>query len=164
MPPISPDMIREDIRAGKEYEAKKEYYRAYWIYMYAESAVEREDEATCLIGSKKEFGKATWEAGNCRLKVLEYLTDDEKEMARNGVNPFVGLDWPKELPSSFQPYDLEGYHMEFVSDLEDVPKDLSTHRATLKGGCLLIVVSCVGMVYSWIHKLLSIMGLSRKAF
>ncbi len=30
---LSPDMILEDVLYGEELEAKKEYYKAYWVYM-----------------------------------------------------------------------------------------------------------------------------------
>ena len=76
---LSPDMILEDIRYGEQLEAQNENYKAYWVYMYAESAVDREDEAICLRGSQKAFAEAEDEANRHRRRVWKYLTDEEKE-------------------------------------------------------------------------------------
>lgn len=103
---LSPDMILEDVLYGEEFEAKKEYYKAYWVYMYAESSVEREDEAMCLIGSKEHFAKAEDVAATHRIRVWNYLTEEEKESARQCINPFSKIPELIDLPTSFTPYDL----------------------------------------------------------
>ena len=103
---LSPDMILEDVLYGEEFEAKKEYYKAYWVYMYAESSVEREDEAMCLIGSKEHFAKAEDVAATHRIRVWNYLTEEEKESARQCINPFSKISELIYLPTSFTPYDL----------------------------------------------------------
>ena len=118
---LSPDMILEDIRYGEELEAKNENYKAYWVYMYAESAVDREDEAICLIGSQKDFAEAEGEANHHRRHVWQYLTDEEKEFARYGKNPFYTppLDF-QGLPKVIIPYNLGGYYIDYVhEDIEE---------------------------------------------
>ena len=118
---LSPDMILEDIRYGEELEAKNENYKAYWVYMYAESAVDREDEAICLIGSQKDFAEAEGEANLHRRRVWKYLTDEEKAFARSGKNPFNEPIFNEGLPRTIIPYDLGGYHIDYVQ--EDIEED-----------------------------------------
>ena len=113
---LSPDMILEDIRYGEELEAKNENYKAYWVYMYAESAVDREDEAICLIGSQKDFAEAEGEANLHRRRVWKYLTDEEKAFARRGKNPFYNPIDYQGFPKSFIPYNLGEYYIDYVSE------------------------------------------------
>ena len=108
-------MILENIRFGEKLETKKEYYKAYWVYMYAESAVDREDEAMCLIGSRKAFEEAETEADSHRRRIWKFLTDEEKENARQGINPFYNPVDFQGRPKSFIPYDLEGYYVNYVN-------------------------------------------------
>ncbi len=113
---LSPDMILEDIRYGEELEAKNENYKAYWVYMYAESAVEREDEAICLIGSQKDFAEAEGEANHHRRRVWKYLTDEEKEFAWYGKNPFYPPLNFQGRPNVIIPYNLGGYYIDYVHE------------------------------------------------
>ena len=113
---LSPDMILEEVRFGEELEEKNEYYKAYWVYMFAESAVDREDEAMCLIGSKEDYAKAESEAGCHRRRVWKHLTEEEKEYARLGKNPFCDTINIQAPSKPFIPYDLEGdYYINYVN-------------------------------------------------
>ena len=117
---LSPDMILEDVRFGEKLEAKQEYYKAYWVYMYAESAVEREDEAMCLIGSQEDFAEAEGVANHHRQRVWKYLMDEEKEFALHGKNPFYNPINFQGLPKVIIPYNLGGYYIDYVhEDIEE---------------------------------------------
>ena len=109
---LGPDMILEDVLYGEELESKGEFYKAYWIYMYAESATDREDEAMCLIGSPESFAEANAEASTHRMRVWKYLTEEEKERARQGENPFG--DIPGLIGSP--PFDLGMYYLFYVDE------------------------------------------------
>ena len=111
---LSPDMILEDILYGEELEAREEYYKAYWVYMFAESAVEREDEAMCLIGSKERFAEAEIEASIHRSRAWEQLTEEEKNKAKQGVNPFTTILEHTGIPTAYSPYDLGDYYYDFA--------------------------------------------------
>lgn len=60
----------------------------------------------CLIGSKEHFAKAEDVAANHRIRVWNYLTEEEKESARQCINPFSKISELIYLPTSFTPYDL----------------------------------------------------------
>ena len=127
---LSPDMILGDVLYGEELEAKKEYYKAYWVYMYAGSAVEREDEAMCLIGSKDDFAEAENVAGSHRIRVWKYLTEEEKESARQGINPFSKNPELTGFPMSSSPYDLGCYYVDFVNqDTKRENRKIDPHTA-----------------------------------
>ena len=142
---LSPDMILEDIRYGEELEKQNENYKAYWVYMYAESAVDREDEAICLRGSQKAFAEAEDEATRHRQRVWKYLTDEEKEFAWYGKNPFKKQIILQGHPKTIIPYDLGGYYIDYVS--EDKEKEnkvcekskTSTRKESLGASIILLL-------------------------
>ena len=101
---LTPDMITDDVRYGKELEAKDKLYQAYWVYWYAETSFDREDEAMCLIGTPDEFLEAQGKAGWNRHRVWKLLTEEEKNQARKGVNPFGLL--PEYEGQKRPPYDF----------------------------------------------------------
>ena len=141
---LSPDMILEDVRFGEELETKGEYYKAYWVYMFAESAVEREDEAMCLIGSQRDFGDAELEACRHRRGVWRFLTKEEKLRARQGINPFTNLLELQNPPRAFIPYDLCGYHISYVqedTEEEDGAKRKSMTRKEVRRLTLLFILA-----------------------
>lgn len=116
---LSPDMILEDVLYGEELEAKKEYYKAYWVYMYAESAFEREDEAMCLIGTRAEFADAEIQASIHRSRVWKHLTEEEKTKVKQGVNPFATIPEQTESPSVSSPYDIGTHYYGFARQDEE---------------------------------------------
>ena len=143
---LSPDMILEDVLYGEDLEAKKEYYKAYWVYMYAESAVEREDEAMCLIGSKEHFAEAEDVAGTHRIRVWNYLTEEEKESARRGINPCSKIPELIDLPTSLTPYDLGDYYVGYAdedSERENRKKDPRAARKESFRATLLLILICI---------------------
>lgn len=143
---LSPDMILEDIRFGEKLEAKKEYYKAYWVYMFAESAVEREDEAMCLIGSPSDFGEAVDDANTHRRRAWKLLTEEEKDQAKQGKNPFV---IPPDIPippRSYIPYDLGGYYFDLVQEDIDYEEGFRGRPMTKKESrrlSLLFILICL---------------------
>ena len=138
-------MILEDILYGEELEAKKEYYKAYWVYMYAESAVEREDEAMCLIGSKEHFAEAEIGAGIHRSSVWKHLTEEEKKKAKQGVNPFTTIVEHNGIPTAVSPYDLGHYYFGFtMQDERNESRVVDKRKERKESFCatLLLIVSC----------------------
>lgn len=140
---LSPDIILEDIRYGEELEAKNEYYKAYWVYMYAESAVDREDEAMCLIGSREDFAEAESEAGYHRRRIWKYLTEEEKAYARLGKNPFCDSIDIQAPSKPIIPYDLGGYYIDYVNmdmKAEESGKSKTSTRKESLGGSIILLL------------------------
>ena len=136
---LSPDMILEDIRYGEELEAKKEYYLAYWVYRYAESAEEREEEAICLIGSPKSFAEVEAIAANHRRNTWKLLNDEEKQRARQGVNPFGFLPEFKDREKPPYDYGWDNPCCYFYDD-EDAASNSLKHRYTLFEALLSVII------------------------
>ena len=101
---LTPEMIMDEVHYGQELEAKGELFLAYWVYWYAETSFDREDDAMCLIGTPGDFLEAQLEAGWNRHRVWKLLTEEEKNYARQGVNPFSLL--PKYEGQKTPPYDF----------------------------------------------------------
>lgn len=148
-------MILEDVRFGEELEAKKEFYKAYWVYMYAESAVEREDEAMCLIGSQQDFGEAELDARRHRRSVWCFLTEEEKLRAWQGMNPFNSYFGLQSLSVSFVPYDLGGYHINYVQEdmeEEDGPRRRSMTKKEVRRLTLIYILTMLLRPFFYINK------------
>lgn len=130
---LGPNMILEDVLYGEELESKREFYKAYWVYMYAESAERREDEAMCLIGSMKDFCEVEATACSHRTRVWKYLTQQEKENARQGMNPFGNIPELAGFPMVSPPYDLKGYYEDFVNEDSERENRKEDSRKSRKG-------------------------------
>lgn len=146
---LSPDMILEDVRYGEKLEAKKEYYQAYWVYRYAESSEEREDEAMCLIGSPEAFGEAGAIAGTHRRRVWKLLTEEEKEYARKGINPFSLLPEYKDWMKPPFDYGLDNPCCYFYDDDDSVDDEPGSKKSRKRHFSLVesIVASIILLLY-----------------
>ena len=146
---LSPDMILDNIRYGEQLEAKKEYFLAYWVYRYAESSVEREDEAICLIGSPEAFGEAGAIAGMHRRRVWKRLTEEEKEYARKGINPFGLLPEYKDFKTPPFDYGWDDPCCYFYDDEDSVSDKPESKKSRKRHFSLVetILASIILLIY-----------------
>ena len=146
---LSPDMILDEVRYGEKLEAKKEYYQAYWVYRYAESSEEREDEAICLRGSPEAFTEAGAIAGMHRRKVWKLLSEEEKEYARQGINPFSLLPEYKDWKTPPFDYGWDNPCYYFYDDEDSVDNESESKKSRKRNYSLVesIVASIILLLY-----------------
>lgn len=146
---LSPDMILDDVRYGEQLEAKKEYYLAYWVYRYAESAEEREDEAICLRGIPASFAEAGVIATMHRCRVWKFLTVEEKEYARKGINPFGLLPEYKDCKTPPFDYGWDDPCCYFYDDEDSVSGETESKKSRKRHFSLVetILASIILLIY-----------------
>ncbi len=83
------DDLENMIQDGKRYETEGKYLLSYQIYKYIERVIDEDDDSYPFAGiNPAPYDHKQYYASCCRRKVWYKLTEEEKRVANDEINPY----------------------------------------------------------------------------